>query len=176
MQTQTDRDIAAEKRMRAELARTQEKIAERLAQRVPRDEFDEQVDTGMTVRIAEDPDLHRLYTKVEKRDEEAARRHLELANWIAQVAGERPPAERIADVEISNATLRGRVKVMWVAMSIVGTLALGSLGAGFKLLYDAGVEKGATTQRLEDLEREIRGIQSDVRELTRHAASKGGSP
>jgi hypothetical protein len=175
IQTQTDRDIAAEHKLRADLARARDVRPAH----VPRDEFEDKIDTGITRRIEEDPDMHRIFRKVERRDEEAQRRYMELADWIAQVAGERPPAERIGDIEMSNATLRGRVKTMWVVMSVVGTLVLGSLGASLKLLYDAGVEKGGTTQRIEDLEREVRSNAADIRELMRHSgasSSKGGSP
>ncbi len=170
IQTQTERDIAAERKLREDLKRNRDKH-----EAVPRNEFERGVDTGVTARIKDDPDLYRLYHKIEKREEDVVRRFAEVADWISQVAGERPPADRISDMELDTERLRGRVKVMWVVMSIVGTLALGSVGAALKLLYDAGVEKGTSAQRIDDLEREVRTLQSDVRDLTRRTA-KGGTP
>jgi hypothetical protein len=71
----------------------------------------EGVDTGMTPRIEEDPDLLRLYHKIEKG---LRRERSKRASDILAVVGEKPPAEVMSGLE---RTIR-RLKYLIVAVAI----------------------------------------------------------
>jgi len=107
-QTATERDLNALARLRDERKNKDRKRAEDLdddsaSQGDAAEDFEAEVDTGVTQRILEDPDLNRLFEKIEAhkrrsiKELEAAKKN--AADQIMAVAGEKPPQERFQKIE-----------------------------------------------------------------------------
>lgn len=141
MQTQTERDLQGieARRRRDQLAELEAAVSDG----APDDDADD-VDTGMTERIEQDPELRLLWIKV---DRERKRR----ANQIAKAMGAKPPAEVLAKIT------RGYKILKWVvtaiAIPVVTTTVL-----VIKYVYARGV-----TDTRAEIERTL--LIEDVHEL-----------
>lgn len=101
LQTATERDMLSLERLRkerAESARARSQADVELSDAVvEKSEFD--VNTGITTRIEEDPDLSMLFAKIEKAKAEFEKSRRSTSDLILEVAGEKPPAERFDKIE-----------------------------------------------------------------------------
>ena len=167
-QTQTERDFSALTRLREERKRAQSKAELELGEEetpvVPRNEFDREIDTSITQRIQDDPDLNRLFDKIEsaKRNLQAAivQQGKTSADQVLAVAGERPPAERFSKIE------RG-LRIVHLVVFLIAVPAITSMIMLGRYFYArGGLDAAADFQRQQETA-EVKGLEGQVLELSK---------
>lgn len=152
-QTQTERDLEGLARIRAERQRRQQQ-----EEAIVEVEMEE-IDTGMTPRIAEDPDLSMLFEKMERAKRALVAQRQEAANLVLEVAGEKPPAERFEKVE-------KRLRFAYWILSAILIPVIMSLVLAAKYVYTRG---GRDTK----MEIEHAQMVDDLAELKRQNIEQG---
>lgn len=101
---------------------------------------------------------------------EGLRARRESANQLLEVAGTKgPPIDRLDKLE-------RKVRVLWAALGVAGTLAGGSAATVAKGLYQRGSEDGALQIRIDHLERDNERLRIEIRDLSRaHRRRTNGS-
>lgn len=151
-QTQTERDLEGLRRIRAErLGRADREHA--VPQRRPDDP-----DTGRTERIDQDPDLARLYARSEHNRELVQTTKRELTDMVLEVAGERPPAERLDKAE------RGLKFVRWVVTAIAIPVISTAVLVGKYLMQKARDDERLVIEREQD-HKQVEANAAAIREV-----------
>lgn len=149
VQTQTERDLEGLARLRSERERQQQNAPEEV----------DDIDTGMTERIEADPDLSRLFQKVERTKQAMATQRREQADLMLEVAGERPPGERFEKVE-------KRLRFAYWILSAILIPVIMSLVIAAKYVYTRG-------GRDVKIEIEHKQMVDDLAELKRQNIEQG---
>lgn len=155
-----DRDLASLRRARA-------------AQRASRDtdtdgaptEPASDVDTGLTERIKEDPDLLLLFSKGDHNRQMIISAAKEAADRDLEIAGEKPPNERLSGMEKN-------LKFVHLVIVLIAIPVITSTFLVVRYVYGKGIENGTaqTSQQrilddIADLKRDIVGMDKEISEL-----------
>jgi hypothetical protein len=181
---QEDRDLAAARRARRAKSeprpdRDTDEIREDMRRGETSDglpsirEFE---DTGITQRIRDDPELSRLYTKIEHLKVRMVDDATANANRIMAALGNGSVVEKVKEQEGDISVVRSTVDLLkidvatiksslgigrWI-LGIVVVAAFASLGTVIATVWGKGEQAGEAAIRLQHLERDIETLRSAV--------------
>jgi hypothetical protein len=140
-------------------------------------------DTGITQRIRDDPELSRLYTKIEHLKVRMIDDAKTNADRIMSAIGNGSFAEKAKELEEDISTMRSVVDLLkidvattksslgigrWI-LGIVVVAAFASLGTVIATVWGKGEQAGEAAIRLQHLERDIETLRSAVYSRQTHA-------
>ena len=179
-ESQEDRDLAA-RRPRARSEPRPDRDTDEVRAEMRNEDSDGSIsvavyeeNTGITQRIADDPDLARLFHKVERLKVRMIDASKENADRIMEALGSGTIVDRVKEIEsdlakldaahdpirLDVATIKSSLGIGRWVLGFVIVCALGSLGTVIATVWGKGEAAGEQTVRIQHLERDLESLRS----------------
>lgn len=149
---------------RAQMEREREMISSGAIEIYASDE-----NTGITQRIADDPDMSRLFHKIERLKVRVIDEFRASADKLLASHGEGAHGERITDIEshidatrIDIATIKSSLGIGKWVLGFVIAASLASVGIVISTVWGKGESAGEQTIRIQHLERDLDSLRREI--------------
>ncbi len=125
--------------------------------------------TGITQRIADDPDMSRLFHKIERLKVRVIDEFKSTADKLLETHGEGAHGERITEIEkmidpmrVDIATIKSSLGIGKWVLGFVIAASLASIGIVVSTVWGRGENAGEQTIRIQHLERDLDSLRREI--------------